>query len=137
VGIVKSLPCKLTAEELRIKGETLGRIVKTIEIVEDEKKQANSEFGDRLKELRQKLEQTSNDVVNATESREIMCTEQPDHENRMVDIIRTDTKEVVERRPMTEDEMQGNLFAIDGGADGDEPENDESAEAAATGDDVA
>lgn len=133
--IVRSLPCKLTAEELRLKGESLGRVLKTTESIEDEKKKANTGFGERLKEMKTQADQLRDDVVNLTEHREIVCTEQADQENRMVDIVRTDTSEVVERRPMTEEEMQGKLFSIDGGAgDGDEPENDESAEDAATED---
>jgi len=101
----KDLPCKLTPEQLaekRAKAAEHGLSFRDIEDrIADLKKLSKAEM-DALAAL-------AKQVRDGTETRPVKCIEKKEYELDEVHTIRTDTKEVVERRKMTLEDRQQNL----------------------------
>jgi len=63
----------------------------------------------RIRELQDEKRQLHEDVEKSTEDREVSCVEERDYAHREVRVIRIDTREVVERRTMTDEDRQAEI----------------------------
>jgi hypothetical protein len=106
----RKLPVKLTEDEVTQLGRAMADLLAKRGGVEDEKKTAKSEFKNRLDQIDEKLEQVGASVRTGHEEREIDCDWVKDFARKTADLVRSDTGEVVETRPLSAAEMQESLF---------------------------
>jgi hypothetical protein len=111
--VVKSLPCTLTREESHNYAKDCARLIRELEIVEREKKDAMNGFKERIDGINTMAGAISEKVNANQEFRDIDCNEEFDYLKLRVRTVRTDTGEVVEDRRMTAKEMQRPLFGGD------------------------
>jgi uncharacterized FlaG/YvyC family protein len=78
------------------------------------------EYKARIEEKTATIAKLSGRVNSGLESREVVCIEVKDWSDATVTICRQDTGEVIEERPMREDEKQMELVAAPVVADKDE-----------------
>ncbi len=106
---------QLTDDESRLKGELLAATLEDYKLAELEKKTITGQVSKKLKDLRQRCNELSTQIKHRKEDRAVVCTEEPEYRKGVMQTIRTDTSEVVEERPLTIEERQTNLRALDGG----------------------
>jgi phosphopantetheine adenylyltransferase len=102
----KMLPCKLTVDEVDDRRRTATAKVEQYNEVEAEKKEAVKDYTDRMKSLRSEINQNAREANTATTMRDVECDVVYDYDLKMVRIVRTDTGEVWQTRPMNRDEAQ-------------------------------
>lgn len=136
MAIMKSLPVKLTKEEVRTKGERIAELVIDVVDIEDEKKTVTKEYAARLKALGKEIRGLSREVRSGEEEREVECEERIDHGRNVIEIVRMDTGEVVAHRPMEDYDRQRELQEIEGTLDGVANVSKEEPESAFDEDDV-
>jgi hypothetical protein len=113
-AIHRELKCPLTDEERRAKGDEIARTLEAYDLLEDTSKEDSRAAKDELKDLRKHSQKLARQIREGAELRNVECYERPDYAGNVVHLLRTDTGEVVEERPMRMDERQGVLVDIDG-----------------------
>jgi hypothetical protein len=103
------LPCQLEAQELLLKSRALAQLLSDQEAIEAEKKDASAEFKRRLDAVEGDLSALGLEVRTGREYREVGCIERADYTDNRVEIIRTDTGEIVRMRPLEPHERQQSL----------------------------
>lgn len=106
----RKLPCVLTEQELAIKRDEIARKVHEYKLAEAEKRAVTATLASRVKALRADIERLGEEISERTEERLVPCQEESVYEASRVDLIRTDTGEVVGSRPMTGEERQESIF---------------------------
>ncbi len=107
---LEKLPCKLTNDEVRRKGEELALERKKHREVADEAKASAARFKADLKAIDEKIDDLAEQVRSRRETREVEVIERKDMDIAMVETIRVDTGEVIRSRAMTLNERQIHLF---------------------------
>lgn len=107
---MRKLPVPLSQSELLVKAEELARKVRAAADIEDEKKAANSDFKTRLEELDMAINELSEIVATKSEQRQVECALYENYGSATMELVRVDTGELIETRPMTEAERQAHLF---------------------------
>lgn len=100
------LPCNLDSRELVLKSKALAELLSEKDHVEQEKKDANAEFKQRLDDLETRLNALAVEVRTGKEYRDVPCIERADWADNRVEVIRTDNGEVVRIRPLQQGERQ-------------------------------
>lgn len=106
---VEILPCKLTPNELLLKGKELAETFKKVDSLEAEKKADASAFKDKIESYEAKGRELAREVSTGQEYRPIECFEEARYSTNMVDLVRSDSHEVVRSRPMDPSEKQPGL----------------------------
>jgi hypothetical protein len=108
--IIRTLKCQLTKAERETKKEELARLLderdalqSSFDLLKSKHKASVAEFDSAIKTMRDSVRTNSED-------RPIECEERHDERRGQIDIVRTDTLETIESRPMTVEERQGTLF---------------------------
>jgi hypothetical protein len=102
----RELPCKLTDKEKALKSEKLVADLSEISELELRKKAATAELSANIRVLRATASQLAGELKRGEEFREISCYERPVWGSNEVELIRADTKEVVQVRGMLPEERQ-------------------------------
>jgi hypothetical protein len=105
-----SLPVKLSEQELIIKGNELSVHIQELDVVELQKKTANSGFKDEIDKLTEKVSALAKIVREKKEYREVETEDQKNMERMTMDTIRLDTGEVVSYRELKGHERNLGLF---------------------------
>lgn len=100
------LPCQLTGQELVLKSKALAELLCDQANIELEKKEANADFKARLDSIDTKMASLAQEVRTGREYRDVACIERADWTDNRVEIVRTDTGEVVRIRPLQQGERQ-------------------------------
>lgn len=100
------LPCALTEDELRSYGDELAGVVQDIAAQADREKEVKAELKARTTELTARQSMLAMKVSRRQESREVACVVHVDYEAGLRTVTRTDTGEVVQTRPLRDDERQ-------------------------------
>ena len=103
---VRSLPVKLTDEEMIIKGQELAELESELTDLESLKRAASKEFAKQIEVKKGKIQRVSHAINTKQENRKVECEEVRDEEFLKVSIVRKDTGEVVSERLMTAEERQ-------------------------------
>ncbi len=98
------LPCILTEDELRERGDSLATLTAEIDVKEDEKKASAKAFKDELDGMNERALILSKAITTKTEERPIECRKEYNLKKGVWKIVRMDTAEVVEAGTMTEEE---------------------------------
>jgi len=112
---IERLPCKLTNDELRVKGEELARLISNMSEVELAKKAKTAEFNGRIGDLQEKQDALSHEINQKAEVREVKCEEEFNWETNVVETIRTDTGAVIHTRIIRPEERQRKMEVVDMG----------------------
>lgn len=106
---VRKLPCQLTPDEVRLRGIDLANSNTAYADLEDEKKRVVRDMGERLKAINSTIHELKDAVRHGVEVREVDCDVTIDRYLGKATITRTDSGEVVEVRPLTPREAQGEM----------------------------
>ena len=105
----RTLPCRLSQEELLDRGHELAKVSQDVDAEEDRQTQVKAELKATMAELEARRAKLSSTVYRQEEYREVKCDTIGDTRRGVVDVVRHDTGEVVTSRAMTDEERQGAL----------------------------
>lgn len=104
--ITRNLPCKLTDAELLSKADELSVVVQEINAEEDRQTDLKAQMKARLTELDARKTRLAITIGRKEEYRDTDVSVMADIQAGTVSVTRVDTGEIIETRPMTEDEKQ-------------------------------
>lgn len=107
---VRDVPFELDGAELIQRGRALADLDEEIAGLEEQKKDVAKEMKERIDLKRKEAAKLGHVIRSGKEYRPVECTWCPDPVESRMNLIRTDTGEVVFTRPMTEHERQRALF---------------------------
>jgi hypothetical protein len=120
IAIERNLPCKLTEAELLARGDAMAAAELKIDTLKAERRGVNAQIREQTDE-RNKLAHT---IESELEHRPVICKWIADFTHNVFRLVRQDTGDEIETRPMTAADRQGALpldgsapVAADGGGD--------------------
>jgi len=96
----------LTDEERRVAANSLAKTLSELEGIEKERKVVNSSFKTKCDGLKRKIAYLGSSVLIGEEQRSIECNRITNYTKGQMVLVRTDTGQVVEERPLSDDEKQ-------------------------------
>lgn len=108
----RNLPVELTKDEIRLRGEELARKHAEWDEVESARKAADKEAKGKLERIEAESKELANNIRTGREYRDIEVREVKNTDTLTMDLVRVDTGEVVESRPLRADELQVGLFDL-------------------------
>lgn len=124
--IVNNLPVKLTQTELVQTGRKLANAQHNLQRAENEKKEAMSDFKNRIDRHTLEISNLSEVISSGEEYRPVECTRFYDRANKRVIVTRSDTGAVISDCPM--DEEMSQLCIDEVSSDTDEDEGEEGSD---------
>lgn len=100
------LPCPLDQKAIAEVANELASEIQKLETLEGEKKSIDADYNGQIKVVKQKMHSLSQKVTSGEEMRSIDCELKLNYSKQTAILTRTDTKAIVEERPMTEEEKQ-------------------------------
>ena len=107
----RTLPCRLTDEELRERGQALAQTVQNIATEQTRQTDLKAQMKATLAGLQARESLLANVVARREEFRDVLVALVPDHAAGTLTEVRLDTGEAFYTRPLTEDERQLSLLA--------------------------
>jgi hypothetical protein len=107
----RTLSVELGDEELKQKSDVLATRIEELDEVEQQRKSAMDGFKDHIKEIQGDISSLARQLRTRRENRVTPCMWERDDARMSMLLIRQDTGEIVETRPMRDDERQPSLFA--------------------------
>lgn len=107
--VEKELPVKLTEEEKKAYSEELAKSHEEQEAIEAEKKTTAKQYTDTLTVISERQKKLSKAIVTGEEVRTVLCELHREWDSGLIQVVRTDTKEVIDTYPIPDDEMQEHI----------------------------
>ena len=104
-----TLPCKLTEKDKAEAAEELATAIQQGESLELERKSVLGGLKKRKDNLIERIHNLTIQVKDGIAMRSVVCELKLNHTTLKAILIRTDTEEIVDERPMTQDEKQMQL----------------------------
>lgn len=104
--MLRKLPIHLTDDERNTKARHAASLLHERALIEEQKRETVADFADRLKELTAEINAASTAARTGIEEREVEVSPKPNNERFVMEFYRDDTGDLVETRPMTEDEIR-------------------------------
>ena len=101
-----SLPCKLTTEQKAESADQLATAIQQAESLELERKSVMGNFKSRKEFLIERIHNLTTHVKDGIEMRSVDCTLSLNYSKLKATLTRNDTNQIIEERPMTEEEKQ-------------------------------
>jgi hypothetical protein len=142
-GIVRSFMIPLSDSDIAVRAREVARLLRRIEEKTEERDRAKKHANGEIDELEASVKRLSNEVHDGEERREIQCERRFIYRLGVVQVVRTDTGEVVDERAMDAHERQTELPLENGSSDdeqhddADDSGDDESSDDDSGGDDDA
>lgn len=111
---------ELPEEQIRELSQKLAEGVQTIESMKEARKIAIKEHNIKILDQQKAVDKLARIVASGAELRPVTCKWRKVFERATVDLVRLDNMQVVESRPMDEDEKQLGLPIDDGAGEGEE-----------------
>lgn len=108
--VTRQLPVKLTSEEQQQFIQKTYALRRQVKEERAAKAEAVKEHNRRIREFQKELEETEDLLAAGEQEKACECKESWNYSAGMVITTRNDTGEMVEERPMTDDERQAGLF---------------------------
>ncbi len=108
----KTLPVKLTEDELAVRRDELVAEVQERAAVDQVRKDSAAAYREQLKAHDAEIWHLARVIKDRAEDRLVECYEEPNHERGIMETIRCDTGEVVSARTMQQSERQVVLFEV-------------------------
>lgn len=102
----RSLPVKLTEDELRERGDSLAAVIQDINAEENRQVDMKTQMKARITELDAKQTQLAITISRREEYRDVTVDVYHDFDKLKVETVRRDTGECIHRREMTQEELQ-------------------------------
>lgn len=118
--VTKALPVKLSEQEVTQYGRDMDRAHADRNRIENEFDSVKAEYKGKISEQEAIIEKLSPRIHSGIETRDVECSEVKNWTKATVTVTRTDTGEVIESRPMREDEKQMQIDVVEASATGDE-----------------
>ncbi len=109
-SLTKPLPVKLTDAEVLKYGRDAARAISDKERIESDFDSVKAEYKGNIAEQQAIVSKLSPRIHSGIETREVECEEEKNWNNSTVTLRRLDTDEVIDCRPMREDEKQMELI---------------------------
>jgi hypothetical protein len=114
VNFSKDLDCPLTQEEWEERSKMQGDAVRDWETAQAAAKLSAKQHGEVVRKAEGRVHDLARAVRDRKESRAVLCEERVNNRLFRVETVRLDTSEIIDARPMTDEEMaeaqQGRLF---------------------------
>ena len=114
--VLERVRVALTDEDKITRGTMLARHLAETERLEAAFAAERKAFAEQMKERSQRAAQLAEDIALGSEVREVACIERVRLSERLVEIVRCDTREVVRVRALQPDERQTEMFDADADA---------------------
>jgi len=101
-----SLPCKLNTEQIAEAAENLASALQEVETIEIEKKAVMKDYNSQIDNCKKRIHRLMTHVKNGVEYRPVECDLQFHIKKVLAILVRKDTGDVVEERPMSDEEKQ-------------------------------
>lgn len=108
--VVKTLTVVLSEHDTAQKGIQLAGLIKSHRAIEEEKKTALADLNSRLKASSEKIHRLQEALEKNTEEKDVECELRLDADGQRVLTVRLDTNTVVDVRPLSDEERQGELI---------------------------
>lgn len=108
----RKLPCKLTDLELAAKSDEMAERVTDLRVEQDKKKEANSKANAAIKALEVDILNLAREITAKVELRDVEVKEMPNWNDRTMETVRMDSGDMISRRLLTQEEMQGHLKIV-------------------------
>lgn len=134
-GFMRDLPVALTREDLAAVAVKIGRLSKQRGEMVSQMKQIQSQWKDRIAGVDAQIHDLAQRAEEGVEPRPIECRELLDYRRGEASVVRIDTGEVLEVRPLAAEERQPSLSLTvdtpvfnDRGDDADDDDDDDDAD---------
>ena len=114
--VTKALPVKLTDDEVLQYGRDIARAYGDKARIESEFDSVKADYKGKISEQESIVEKLSPRVHSGIETRDVECEEVKNWTAATVRVTRLDTHEVIESRPMREDEKQMQIQEVESAA---------------------
>lgn len=104
--MLRKLPIHLTDDERNTKARHAATLVHERSLLEEQKREVVADYADRLKALAAEITAATEAARTGIEEREVEVSPRPNNDRLVVEFYRADTGDLVETRPMTEDEVR-------------------------------
>jgi hypothetical protein len=104
--ITRELPVQLTESQIKVRSTELAHLGVEIDAKADAHRVASKGRAKELRDLRKRQSELSKAINDGKELAEIQCEERSIFAQNKIEVIRCDTKEVVETRAMTAADRQ-------------------------------
>lgn len=104
--MIRRLPIQLTDAERNVKARHAASLVHERTMLEEQKKETAAEYAERIKDLSTKITAAVEAARTGIEERDVEVNPKPNNEAFVVEFYRDDTGELVESRPMTDEEIR-------------------------------
>ncbi|MEQ8278345.1 MAG: hypothetical protein RMA76_38235 [Deltaproteobacteria bacterium] len=104
--VIKNLPVDLTDKEIQQKTDELLELMSRCDATIAKRSEAVSTYNGLVKEIREQIAAAHRVLIARREEREVICVERMSFDRNVVEVIRTDTKEVISSRAMRAAERQ-------------------------------
>ena len=108
----KDLRVPLTRDDRDNAGTRLAKIAVEVEEKQAKIKEVSAELKLNVKNLQAEAKKIGRSLLDGFVEKDVRCEEHLNLEDKRVETVRMDTNVVVESRPATEEELQGNLFTV-------------------------
>jgi hypothetical protein len=108
--VERHLVCKLTADEIALYGRQVGGLAGQLRDETASFDAAKEGHKGRVKDLETKMAKRHAALESGSEMRPVQCMEVYNETTDRVDVIRRDTLAIVDHRPLSQFERQGDLF---------------------------
>ena len=106
MSFTKEVLCDLTDEEIREYSEQMAQGVQNIECMKEAQKIEIKQRNIEILDLQKEVNNLADKVINHSELRLVDLEWQKRYEDATIHLVRLDTMEIIESRPMNEDERQ-------------------------------
>lgn len=111
-NLERSLPVKLTREEVLEKGAELAGVVEDIDLETEDQKEQRQGMKSRMTELESRRARVASVIRRGQENRRVECTQYLTDDKHVI-LVRDDSGEEIEKRMAHDDELQQSL-PVDG-----------------------
>ena len=117
--VTKEIKCALSSEELLKRGDEMAKAQAQLDVYEREKREYLRGMRESVAAVGAIIERCKSSILDGFEMRNTQCCVLMDYELETVIVMRDDTGEIDESRPMTNDELSQLPMEGEDGAEGD------------------
>lgn len=109
---IRNLKCDLSREDVHSRAEQVAILVGELDDLETDRKDANDVAKKEIQTVQTTIGTLSRQVRERAEYRDVECWWHRDEPEKVMALVRKDTGEIVWSRPLTERELQVQLFPV-------------------------
>jgi len=119
--VIRNVPVTLTQDEFEQRAAELAAVNQELEALDRNRKAAASGFKGQIEKAQGRLSKLVLIVAKRAEYRDVNCSQRINPDAKIVEIVRSDTGEIVDTRALTSQDLQDSLIFLNEQADRPEP----------------